>query len=58
MDQSWHPFYNKIYADGVLADIKMPKAEVGFAIASHYLWMAGGERTLPWILLSPLPLPH
>src|SRR5262249_6112376 len=25
-DQSWHPFFNKIYADGALAEIRMPKA--------------------------------
>ena len=45
-DQSWHPFFNKIYENGVLKEIKMPAAEVGFAIASHYLWMAEGDR---WI---------
>lgn len=46
VDQSWHPFYNKIYQDGVLSEIRMPEAEVGFAIASHYLWMAEGERNV------------
>ncbi|NGZ08801.1 MAG: hypothetical protein CV088_05355 [Nitrospira sp. LK70] len=45
-DQSWHPFHNKIYVDGKLSDIRMPEAEVGFAIASHYLWMAEGSRTI------------
>lgn len=45
-DQSWQPFYNKIYLDGMLNEIRMPKAEVGFAIASHYLWMAEGARTI------------
>jgi hypothetical protein len=45
-DQSWHPFFNKIYADGALSEIRMPKAEVGFAIASHYLLMAEGNRTI------------
>lgn len=45
-DQSWHPFFNKIYHDGALAEIRMPKAEVGFAIASHYLWMVEGKRTI------------
>lgn len=45
-DQSWHPFHNKIYLHGVLNEIRMPKAEVGFAIASHYLWMAEGTRTI------------
>ncbi|HEY6871622.1 MAG TPA: baseplate J/gp47 family protein [Geobacteraceae bacterium] len=45
-DQSWHPFFNKIYKDGQLANIAMPKAEIGFAVASHYLWLAGGTRTI------------
>ncbi len=46
-DQSWHPFHNKVYADGALAEIRMPEAEVGFAIASHYLLMEEGSR---WIV--------
>jgi len=45
-DKSWHPFFNKKYEGGELSKIEMPKAEVGFAIASHYLWMAGGTRTI------------
>jgi hypothetical protein len=45
-DQSWHPFYNKDYDDGLLQQINMPTAEVGFAVASHYLWLAEGERTI------------
>lgn len=45
-DQSWHPFYNKTYKDRALSEIRMPKAEIGFAIASHYLLMAEGERTV------------
>ena len=45
-DGSWHPFFNKIYRDGVLSEMKMPKAELGFAIASHYLSMAQGKRTV------------
>jgi hypothetical protein len=46
LDQSWHPFANKIYRDGALNAIRMPPAEIGFAIASHYLWMAEGTRTI------------
>lgn len=46
VDQSWHPFYNKVYQDGLLSSIKMPEAEIGFAIASHYLLMAEGTRTV------------
>ncbi len=45
-DKSWHPFFNKIYRDGELESIEMPEAETGFALASHYLWMAEGERTI------------
>ncbi|MEN6623328.1 MAG: baseplate J/gp47 family protein, partial [Smithella sp.] len=45
-DQSWHPFHNKIYQDGALSKINMPKAEIGFALASHYLLMAEGKRTV------------
>lgn len=46
VDQSWHPFFNKIYGDGELTEINMPAAEVGWAIASHYLWLAEGKRTI------------
>ncbi|MFZ2407619.1 MAG: hypothetical protein WAW41_20975, partial [Methylobacter sp.] len=45
-DQSWHPFSNKIYENGTLTEINMPKAEAGFAIASHYLWMEEGTRII------------
>lgn len=45
-DLSWHPFYNKTYQAGALKSIDMPKAEVGFALASHYLLMAEGTRTI------------
>lgn len=46
-DQSWHPFYNKTYGDGALQKIDMPEADVGFAIASHHLFLAEGGR---WII--------
>lgn len=45
-DLSWHPFHNKQYQDGVLVEIKMPRADIGFAIASHYLLMAEGTRSI------------
>jgi len=45
-DQSWHPFFNKVYANGKLTEILMSQAEIGFAIASHYLLMAEGTRTI------------
>jgi hypothetical protein len=46
VDQSWHPLANKIYESGTLKQIAMPQAEVGFALASHYLWLAEGDRTV------------
>ncbi|MGY6275624.1 baseplate J/gp47 family protein [Methylomonas sp. MgM2] len=45
-DQSWQPFFNKAYQLGTLAGIDMPVAELGFAIASHYLFLAEGVRTV------------
>ena len=51
VDQSWHPFYNKIYQDGLLSKIDMPQAEIGFAIASHYLLMAEGRRWV-WVEIN------
>lgn len=42
----WHPFANKMYVNGDVADIKMPLAEIGFAIASHYLFLQEGERKI------------
>ncbi|WP_404361392.1 baseplate J/gp47 family protein [Methylotuvimicrobium sp. KM1] len=45
-EQSWHPFFNKRYSNTQLESIAMPEAELGFAIASHYLWLAEGERTV------------
>ncbi|MGZ8190785.1 MAG: baseplate J/gp47 family protein [Methylococcaceae bacterium] len=45
-DQSWQPFFNKIYSQGELIKIRMPKAEIGFAIASHYLLLAEGTRII------------
>jgi hypothetical protein len=57
-DPSWHPFFNKHYVDGALAAIGMPKAQLGFAIASHYLLAAEGKRTIKvgLILHDALPL--
>lgn len=45
-DQSWHPFFNKTYQNDRLKQIDMPPAELGFALASHYLWLAEGERSI------------
>lgn len=45
-DQSWHPFFSKIYDGDVLDTINMPTALIGFAVSSHYLLMAEGTRTI------------
>jgi hypothetical protein len=51
IDQSWEPFYNKVYKDGALSQISMPEADVGFAVASHYLLLAEGTRYV-WLVLE------
>lgn len=45
-DHSWHPFFNKKYKHDPLVRIDMPMASIGFAIASHYLLLAEGKRTI------------
>lgn len=40
----WHPFVNRTYVDGKLQSVDLPRAQIGFAVASHYLAMAEGER--------------
>ena len=45
-DKSWHPFSNKTYQGGELKAIRMPPAEIGFAIASHHLLLAEGTRAI------------
>lgn len=42
--KEWHPFVHKIYAEDELESIAMPKAQLGFALASHYLYLTEGER--------------
>ena len=56
-DGSWHPFYHKIYVDGELTEIRMPTAEVGLAVASHYLFLAEGTRTITvdFTVADPFP---
>ena len=44
--KEWHPFVNKQYTDGKLTGIDMPYAQIGFAIASHYLFLNEGERKI------------
>lgn len=56
-DNSWQPFFNKIYVDGVLSEIAMPEVRVGFAVASHYLFMAEGTRQITLRLNTAAALP-
>lgn len=56
-DGSWHLFFNKRYVHGALAAIDMPRAQVGFAIASHYLLAAEGTRTIDARLILRDTLP-
>ncbi len=44
--QPWGPFAEKVHVDGALTSIAMPPAEVGFAVASHQLWLAEGTRRI------------
>jgi hypothetical protein len=46
-DGRWHPFGNRsIDANDNTWRIDMPEATIGFAIASHYLFMTQGNRTV------------
>jgi len=53
--KAWHPFVQKTFEDGVLTAINMPKAAIGFAIASPYLLLAEGDREIQVLLqLAPV----
>jgi Baseplate J-like protein len=54
--ETWSPFAKKTYVDGQLRSIDMPPAEVGFAVASHHLWLAEGTRTITLQVGTPPPL--
>ena len=44
--KEWQPFVHKQYKDAELEKIAMPKAELGFALASHYLYLTEGVRNV------------
>ncbi len=44
VNKEWHPIANRLYSEGDVIDIKMPPAEIGFAVASHYLYLQEGVR--------------
>lgn len=43
-NKEWPPYIHKVYKDAELESIAMPKASLGFALASHYLYLTEGER--------------
>jgi hypothetical protein len=43
-NKEWHPFVNKLYTEDKLTDIATPNAQIGFAVASHYLLLTEGKR--------------
>lgn len=43
-NKEWHPYVHKVFKEAELENIAMPKAELGFALASHYLYLTEGER--------------
>lgn len=43
-NKEWQPFVHKVYKEAELERIAMPKALLGFAMASHYLYLTEGER--------------
>lgn len=45
-NKEWHPFVNKLYREAKLTDIATPNAQIGFALASHYLYLSEGKRTV------------
>jgi hypothetical protein len=44
--KEWHPYINKKYTDGAVSAVTMPKATIGFAVASHYLYLTEGDRLM------------
>jgi hypothetical protein len=43
-NKEWHPIANRIYVEGKVTDVNMPLADIGLAVASHYLYLQEGER--------------
>ena len=44
--KEWQPFAGKAFINGKVSAINMPKAEIGFAIASSYLFLTEGARSI------------
>jgi len=45
-NKEWHPYVDKKFDEAQLIDIVTPNASIGFAVASHYLYLTEGERKL------------
>jgi hypothetical protein len=45
-NKEWHPVTNRLFKDGKVLDVKMPPAQIGFAVASHYLYLQEGVRKI------------
>ncbi|MEP7236206.1 MAG: baseplate J/gp47 family protein [Ferruginibacter sp.] len=43
-NKEWQPYVHKVFKEAELESIAMPKATLGFALASHYLYLTEGER--------------
>jgi hypothetical protein len=54
-NKEWQPFVSKVYKDAVLDSIAMTMAQIGFAVASHYLYLTEGERK---VYLRLITNPH
>jgi hypothetical protein len=44
LNKEWHPYVHRVYKEATLDSIAMPEARLGFAMASHYLYLTEGER--------------
>ena len=45
-NKEWHPVSNRLFKEGSVLDVKMPLAQIGFAVASHYLYLQEGVRKI------------
>ncbi len=46
VNKEWHPYVHKIYSDASLVQIALPEAQIGFAVASKYLYLVEGTRVV------------
>lgn len=53
-NKEWQPFANRLIGDGKVTAVAMPKAEIGFAVASHYLYLQEGKRQVSLKVVTSL----